>query len=76
MNKLILATSIIGLALVTSQAEAGSHKNLKSKPPQTACDCSNCSSPDCPPPPPPNTRNDKKLDVESYSFGSGAPGGN
>ena len=53
MHKLILATSMIGLALVTSQAEAGSHKNLKSKPPQTACDCSNCSSPDCPPPPPP-----------------------
>ena len=36
MNKLILATSMIGLALMTTQAEAGSHKNLKSKPPQTA----------------------------------------
>ena len=35
MNKLILATSMIGLALVTTQVEAGSHKNLKSKPPQT-----------------------------------------
>ena len=34
MNKLILTTIIIGLALVTSQAEAGSHKNSKSK---TAC---------------------------------------
>ena len=36
MNKLILATSMIGLTLMTTQAEAGSHKNLKSKPPQTA----------------------------------------
>jgi hypothetical protein len=50
MNKLILATSMIGLALVTTQAQAGSHKNLKSKPPQTACDCSNCSAQHCQPP--------------------------
>ena len=50
MNKFILATSMIGLALATSQAEAGSHNNLKSKPAQTACDCSNCSAEHCPPP--------------------------
>jgi hypothetical protein len=67
MNKLILATSMIGLALVTTQAQAGERHyqtykihsgdinsgvapatNLKSKPRQTACDCSNCSAEHCP----------------------------
>ena len=53
MNKLILATSMIGLALVTSQAEAGSpnyksHRDrLASIPHTTQCDCSNCSAEHC-----------------------------
>ena len=51
MNKLILATSMVGLALVVTQAQAGSpnykvyrDQGFGSTPHTTRCDCSNCSA--------------------------------
>ena len=55
MNKLILTISMIGFALIFTQAEAGSpnHKlhrdRLASMPHTTQCDCSNCSAEHCRP---------------------------